>query len=419
MVSTLMLRGQACTLNISLLLSLKWIYCQHVEPKLIQSIIVLRYGMKSKFARKTLLLLVVVLVGVPLLAEAGIRFYFTKYGTPEEQIQYFATIEDIVANDGYIAMPYLNYVPAPNRGENNSRGFRGPEIAVPKEEGTFRIIAMGASSTYGWRMASYATAWPAQLQRILREQYGYSQVEVINAGVDGYSSHEALVVLSFRLLELEPDMIILYYGVTDINLRLLHPDDYTGLNLRRNLVDMTPAPLPSSALYRFIRVNYFDVDYQSKFSERVVRLPGVRTCQLELVNDDFMCTDFNMRAADILAANPPIYFENNMRNVVAIAQAHHIQVLLSTWAYFPDAGDFGVINFMAAEFRQAAIAEHNAIIRAIGADFDVPVYDLFNRMAYNPEFWSDGQHVNELGAQVQAQHYADFLVENALLPDNE
>jgi lysophospholipase L1-like esterase len=257
------------------------------------------------------------------------------------------------------------------------------------------------------------------LQTILRQQYGYTNVEVVNAGVDGYTSHEGLVLLAFRLLELQPDMIIVYYGVTDVSSRMVHSDDYRGLNVRRELVDTSPTPLPAIALYRFVRVNFFDVDYDSRFSERVIPIPGVRVCMQEFVDDVFMCPNLDMTAIEVMESNPPIYFENNMRSIVAVAQAHDIQVLLSTLAYFPDEGNFGIINFMAAEFRQDAIAEHNAIIREIGADFNVPVYDLFNRIEYNEALWADGQHVNELGAHVQAQHYADFLVENGLLPHTD
>src|SRR5262245_34116644 len=128
--------------------------------------------MKPSLIRKILLFAVIVLISTPLLGEWGVRFYFSLYGTREEKEQYLATIEEIMAYDGYIAMPYINYIPAPNRNQNNRLGFRGDEIAEPKEPGTFRIFALGSSSTHGWRVASNEFTWPGQLQKILREQYG-------------------------------------------------------------------------------------------------------------------------------------------------------------------------------------------------------------------------------------------------------
>lgn len=75
--------------------------------------------------------------------------------------------------------------------------------------------------------------FPYQLERILRGDYGNNNVEVINAGVGGYDSWESLINLQFRVLDIDPDLIIVYHGTNDVHTRLVLPDAYQGDNSGR------------------------------------------------------------------------------------------------------------------------------------------------------------------------------------------
>ena len=62
-------------------------------------------------------------------------------------------------------VPGARFRAGPFRIDVNSLGFRGPETSVPNVLGTFRIFAVGESSTFGWKGAySHEGAWPARLQ---------------------------------------------------------------------------------------------------------------------------------------------------------------------------------------------------------------------------------------------------------------
>jgi len=50
----------------------------------------------------------------------------------------------------------------------NSFGLRSPEVAVPKPAGTFRILSLGDSRTFGWGLADEAT-YSRRLERLLSE----------------------------------------------------------------------------------------------------------------------------------------------------------------------------------------------------------------------------------------------------------
>ncbi len=91
-------------------------------------------------------------------------------------------------------------------------GFRGESFPGKKTENTFRIIAIGGSTTWGAN-DSYRNSWPFQLNLLLNENAPEKvKYEVINAGVSGYGSAQHYVRLKEELLNLHPDMVIIYSG---------------------------------------------------------------------------------------------------------------------------------------------------------------------------------------------------------------
>ena len=64
----------------------------------------------------------------------------------------------------------------------SSQGLRNEEVAVPKPDDTFRILAVGDSFTFGWGVDG-ASSWPKLLETSLKVPG--KNVEVINAGLPG------------------------------------------------------------------------------------------------------------------------------------------------------------------------------------------------------------------------------------------
>ncbi len=350
-----------------------------------------------------------------ILLEIGLRFYFSEFGTEDERVKYLYSMEEILSREMlFIGQPYVNYSLSPGYPTHNNLGYRGPEIELPKPEGTYRIVTLGGSTTYGFKLDHWESAYPAQLERILHEDYGYSHVEIINAGVGGYSSWENLITFAFRVLDLDPDMIIYYGATNDVSYRLVDPDFYNGLNPARGIWQTHYNPLPVSALYRFVGITLGWVPEPGNLMWQIRPLDTIVRCQRS------HCNELGMSPEEVLASNPPIYFERNLSNIVAIARANNIQVMFSTWTYFPEQpGYWNSGNYMIYEFRQDAIDEHNTIIRDLAMELSIPLYDLHAHMPYNAEFWIDGRHMTELGTYEQAKQYAAFLVEQNLLPVSE
>ncbi len=77
----------------------------------------------------------------------------------------------------------------------------------PKRLGTFRIIALGDSLTYGYGIAEQET-YPRVLETLLDDTF---RVEVLNLGVSGAQSEDILKILQGKLPLLQPDLVM--YGV--------------------------------------------------------------------------------------------------------------------------------------------------------------------------------------------------------------
>ncbi len=95
----------------------------------------------------------------------------------------------------------------------NSAGLRGPDVG-PKEPGRTRILLVGDSVTFGIR-----TPWENTLgfflEQMLNSRPDAQEVEVLNAGVIGYTSHQGRILLEQRLREFQPDWVIVTFGYND------------------------------------------------------------------------------------------------------------------------------------------------------------------------------------------------------------
>jgi hypothetical protein len=107
----------------------------------------------------------------------------------------------------------------------NSFGLRSPEVAVPKPEGTFRILLLGDSFTFGMRVADDDLIFARRLEAQLRERYPSKRIEVVNGGVLSYCP--LLEYLEYRhyLHSLEPDLVVLNFDMSDVQDQLAYSRD--------------------------------------------------------------------------------------------------------------------------------------------------------------------------------------------------
>ena len=159
--------------------------------------------------RRKLLYAALVTVLVLVAAEVTARLLTHQVGLasiPEDQVRRH------LEQDAMLYHPELGWVRGdlPNPGLGiNADGFRHPDVLRDKPAGTWRAFALGDSQTYGAGVAA-PQAYPSQAEAMLRERAQADlAVELINAGISGYTSLQALRLVRTKLLEWQPDAIVI------------------------------------------------------------------------------------------------------------------------------------------------------------------------------------------------------------------
>ncbi len=185
--------------------------------------------------RKKLLVAVVSCLLAMAVFEVGIRAVFAvqmgprvlAYGTPLFRNDVEVDVEDPrwVAEHLNQSAGYTKYFPNerkidrdPVTGELfdvaiNRRGFRGRDFDEAKAADTIRVVALGASSTFGYYNRD-ETTYPVYLEDELNssEQATY---EVINLGIPHLSGEQILALFLAEALPLDPDIVTFYEGRND------------------------------------------------------------------------------------------------------------------------------------------------------------------------------------------------------------
>jgi len=341
--------------------------------------------------------------------EIGARLWLTYFTTPEQYDRYVLYTSIKPENYAWTPHHYLGYFPTPNYRKgltfHNSLGYRNDEFALVKPDVVYRIVVLGGSSTYDVRIEDNQETFTAQLENVLKDEYGYQNVEVINAGVPGYSSWEMLINFEFRVLDLEPDLVIVYEGTNDVHARLVEPTAYRGDNSGRRRPWQTPpvALWEHSALLRILS-RLANVTRQVSVDD-FVSAPTYLSWPYES-----RLSESHLSLAEILRDNPPTYFRRNLEAMIAIADEHGVGVLLATWAYSPYMSDYA-----SKPAYQQGFEENNRVVREVAISHHIPLFDLADVMPQDTRYWADGRHSNEAGAALKASLFAEYLDSQGLL----
>lgn len=101
----------------------------------------------------------------------------------------------------------------------SAQGTNDRLYEIKKPANTFRIVVVGDSVTFGWKVPR-ESAMPKVLERLLNTRTD-SAYEVINLSVPGYNTAQESEVIKTKALELDPDLVVLSFCHNDVYLPLL------------------------------------------------------------------------------------------------------------------------------------------------------------------------------------------------------
>lgn len=332
--------------------------------------------------------------------ELALRVWLKHFSTAA-QFEKYALITNVDPLTIRLAPhPYLGYFNTPNYRKglksHNSMGYRNDEFPIKKPEGIFRIAVFGGSTVYTELVEDNAKQFTAQLENVLAEKYGYRNVQVINAGVPGYTSYESLIDLALRVLDLQLDLIVIYHGTNDCHTRFCALDAYQGDNSGYRKHWGAP------------RIQSWEHICLLRIPSRLFGL--TRQVVLEQFVEQPTAEDPGADQFELLRTHPPVYYERNLENAIAIAKHQYVEIIFATWAHSPHLQDYAATPHYIQAFR-----EMNEIVKNVAKKNDIPLFDFAAVMPKDIRYWGDGRHVNEEGAFLKAQLFAEFIHDNRLI----
>lgn len=315
-------------------------------------------------------------------------------------------LENILAESPLVGHPFLGYAlrpgysaEEPQQRSINSWGFRGPEVTREKPDGVYRIVCLGGSSTYGHTPSSDATTWPARLQHWLNDAVAESPrpVEVLNAGCSGYSTVESTANLALRMLDFDPDLVIVYHTINDARCALwlrggpIRSDNSHWRAVWPRLVEAPGEHLLEHSMSYLVLRKLF-----TSYADGVNSL------------NNYAIVGYDPKDKDPFEPGTPAEtgfesFRRNLINIQALAKAHGADVMFVTQGC--DDRDIGAPS---RDAQIAAMDRMTAILGEVARDYDVHLVDaktdMENKAAQEgwDRYFTKEVHLTDAGCELLA-----------------
>ena len=297
----------------------------------------------------------------------------------------------------------------------NEYGYRGTPFSVPKQEGVVRIIILGGSAVFDQNVKE-GEDWPHLVQKHLHAR-GYENIEVVNAGIPGYTSFDSVGRLYGQIWMYDPDYLLLYNAWNDIKYfqQVSPPKSILTWRLKyTQIVDprlhyqgALDRLLNYSELYAQIRVRYYDLVLN-------VGNEGI-------IPEGAYAKDYTQWAPKQYQINMELFVDSS-RNIGATP-------ILMTQATLVNAensvDEMKHINYDYQKLTHQALVkayeECNNIVKNVGREKKVKLIDVAAIMSGQKQFFSDHVHLTSAGGARIAKMVAQFLEKEIVekYPQNE
>lgn len=283
----------------------------------------------------------------------------------------------------------------------NSHGYRGPEFAWEKPAGTTRIVIYGGSFVFDIRTVE-GMDWPRQAEKILRER-GH-QVEIINAGIPGLMSFDAVGRLFTEGHDLDPDYVVICNKWND--LKYFRSSEPLSWQMHPWAVQSDPRFEYQGALDRWLggvsqlycrlRYRHYESMRPPEFVDHVNR------------------SDFKNRPTPEALRQYRLHFQMfaDTARDLGVKPILMTQPLLIRRDNPPEARE--IIEYEKVEFSHEQLCEAteqaDSAVRSVAAEKHVPLIDgSASRVAGKIPFFTDQVHLNQTGSLEFAHVVADEL----------
>lgn len=168
--------------------------------------------------------------------------------------------------------PYSMFKGKPGALDHNENGYRGPAAPKAKPAGEYRVFVLGGSTVYEGN---------PPIARLLEQKFrehGYFNVSVYNYGVVSSVSSMELARIVFEILDLQPDLVVMYNGGNDAD----HPyywDPRPGYPFNFVVYENNPFVSGTHVSVRDLAMNSLDIFkilLKSSYVNRVLHMDELR-----------------------------------------------------------------------------------------------------------------------------------------------
>lgn len=330
--------------------------------------------------------------------EVGYRV-FVRLTFPDparEELAFIVTNAMVPREDQLVGHPFLHYVGNPDADRYNSLGFPDREHTVTKPAGTLRVACLGGSTT--------ASGYPALLEDWLENNAPDGQRwEVLNFGLEGWTSLHSLVNLSIRGLDYRPDWIVIHHAHNDVTVlkRSTPTRDYGHALSPYAWLGPRPVEqwlLGHSLLYQQLWSS------QRGSSPTPSPTPLARRIRLHQepaavrVSGDVPMQNAEPRPEDLAI------FERHLRELMALAHSHDARVLFAT---MPSSSTRRTST-------DTPLGQANDTVRRLASEGaeDALLVDLAGELGRNLEqHFTDVIHLDSEGRRRKAEHIGRALLD--------
>lgn len=299
----------------------------------------------------------------------------------------------------YQAHPYFNYVGASDyqfkngQKAHDSLGFRA-QTALPVEpvEGRLRLVALGASTTYGMYFGKAASVWPEQLEGLLASKN--QPADAVSLALPAYSSFELLGVTAMLVPELRPDWVLIHSGMNDAFAVGFKDEGGPDNRNFRHAWSFSPPGAMTLAAMRW---------------SKTARLLVMRS--LPNLGDMITAMQFAAPTGEALAAHIKAadgrYYKRNLKSMLALIRSFGAKPMLINMSLNPN---FEQRRDPYQAAVAAAVSRNNRLMAELAAETGTAYVDLYSQLR-SAELFLDAVHVNQVGMARKSKLISEALLQ--------
>jgi lysophospholipase L1-like esterase len=296
--------------------------------------------------------------------------------------------------------PDLGYRLNPKFGAINADGLR--DYPIGPKNGRFRILFLGDSVIYYGDTIDDTVVGHLRANLRSSSKLASPDIDIINAGVRGYTNFQEILYLKKFGLKFEPDLVAIQFCLNDLH-RFLHSFRLENGQIVPGTYQFSTEAIKQSQSWREWWI-------QQSYLLRAVEnsLPiAVKTLLWKI--DDGFSFDYAVDFSSAWRDAPWSDIGKQLEEFVQLGKRYHFKPFV---VVFPIAKQYNAA-YLARD--RDYVLKPQRKLREICEQLGIPFYDLYPEMQADL-FSRDGLHLTPEGRKVIGKRIANFLSNSGLLP---